>query len=65
VAFIWIIDGSLGRLPVLGFLLVVAFRLVFFLLFLSLSVMGFTKALFGESWRIPYLDELADRIPIH
>ncbi len=63
-AFILIIDASLGRLPILGFILVIALRLAFFLVVLSVSVLGFTKALFGEEWRIPYLDELADRVPI-
>jgi uncharacterized membrane protein len=64
VFFIWIIDTTLGRLPLLGFLLVIALRLIFFLGVLILSVMGFTKAIFGEDWRLPYLDELADRIPV-
>ncbi len=64
VAFIFIIDASLGKLPVLGFILVIVLRLVFFLAVLSVSVLGFTKALFGEEWRIPYLDELADRVPV-
>jgi len=65
VFFIWIVDVTLGRLPLLGFLLVIALRLVFFLVVLSMSVLGFTKAIFGEDWRLPYLDELADRIPVH
>ena len=64
VAFISIIDISLGKLPILGFILVIALRLVFFLAVLSVSVLGFIKALFGEDWRVPYLDELADRVPI-
>jgi uncharacterized membrane protein len=64
VAFIMIIDVTLGQLPVLGFILVIALRLVFFLAVLSVSILGFTKALFGEEWRIPYLDELADRVPV-
>ena len=64
VAFIMIIDVTLGQLPVLGFILVIVLRLVFFLAVLSVSVLGFTKALFGDEWRIPYLDELADRVPV-
>ena len=64
VAFIMIIDVTLGQLPVLGFILVIVLRLVFFLAVLSVSVLGFTKAIFGDEWRIPYLDELADRIPV-
>jgi len=64
IIFILIIDASLGQLPILGFILVIALRLVFFILVLSVSVLGYTKALFGEEWRIPYLDELADRVPV-
>ncbi len=64
VAFIFIIDASLGKLPILGFILVIALRLVFLLAVLSVSVLGFIKALFGEDWRIPYLDELADKVPV-
>lgn len=63
-AFIMIIDVSLGQVPILGFILIIALRLVFFLLVLSVSVLGFIKALFGEEWRIPYLDDLADRVPV-
>ena len=65
VAFIWIIDTTLGKLPLLGFLVVIALRLVFFLFVLITSVLGFTKAIFGENWRLPYLDEVADRMPIN
>ncbi len=64
IAFILIIDSSLGRLPILGFVLVIVLRLVFFLLVLSVSVLGFIKALFGEAWQIPYLDDLAERVPV-
>lgn len=63
--FILIIDASLGQLPFVGFLLVILLRLVFFLAVLIISVLGFTRALFGESWQIPHVDELADRVPIH
>jgi hypothetical protein len=38
---------------------------VIFLFVLSMSVLGFTKAIFGETWRLPYLDELADKFPVH
>jgi len=65
VAVIVMIDVTLGQIPLLGFLLVILLRLLFFLAFLWVSVMGFIRAIFGEDWRIPYLDELADRIPIH
>ena len=64
VVFILIIDATLGQVPILGFILVIVLRLVFFLAALSVSVLGFIKALFGEEWRVPYLDELADRVPV-
>jgi len=64
IAFIFIIDVSLGKLPILGFILVISLRLVFFVAVLSVSVFGFIKALFGEEWRIPYLDDLANRVPV-
>jgi len=61
--FILIIDATIGRIPLLGFLVTIILRLAFFLVILGVSVMGFTRALFGETWRVPYLDELAERIP--
>ena len=64
LAFIWIIDGTIGRIPLIGFVVVIVLRLAFFLSVLVISVLGFTKAMFGEDWRIPYLDELADRVPV-
>jgi len=64
LSLIWIVDGTIGRIPVLGFLVVILLRLAFFLAALALSILGFTKAMFGEEWRIPYLDDLADRVPI-
>jgi len=60
-----IIDATIGRIPVLGFILILLLRLVFFLFFLVISAFGFSKGLFGESWRIPYVDDWAHRVPIH
>ncbi len=62
---VWIIQATLGQIPLLGFLIVIVCWLAFFALFLPLTVLGFVRAMFGESWRIPYLDELSDRVPIH
>ena len=64
IVFLLIIDSTLGRVPFLGILVLIILKLVFFLLFFSVSVLGFMKAIFGQEWRIPYLDELADRIPV-
>lgn len=61
---ILIIDATIGRIPLLGFLVAVLLRLVLFLAFLILSALGFAKALFGEDWPLPFLQEWAERIPI-
>ncbi len=65
IAFLRIIDATIGVIPVLGALVMILLSLVLFLAFLIISALGFSKSLFGESWRIPYLDDWAERIPIH
>ena len=62
---VWVISGTIGQIPLLGFLVVIVLWLAFFGLFLPLTIMGFVRAMFGESWRIPYLDEISDKVPIH
>ncbi len=62
---LFIIETTIGRIPVLGFLLNILLMLAIFLFFLVISAFGFSKGLFGESWRIPYIDDWADRVPIH
>ncbi len=62
---VWVIAGTIGQIPLLGFLIVILVWLIFFVVFLPLTVLGFVRAMFGETWRIPYLDELSDRVPIH
>ena len=64
LVFIWIIDSTIGRVPFLGLLILIALKLVLFLFFFAASVLGFMKAIFGQEWRIPYLDEIADKIPV-
>jgi uncharacterized membrane protein len=59
-----LVGSTVGMIPFLGFLVVVVLNFVVVLLFLGLSIMGFVRALFGEEWRIPYLDELAEKVPI-
>jgi uncharacterized membrane protein len=59
------IERTLGRIPVLGLLLSILLYLAYFLTFLAVSVIGFTRAIAGEEWRLPFLDDFADRVPIH
>jgi uncharacterized membrane protein len=58
------IEATIGRIPILGLLISIILHLVFFIVFLTLSVLGFIKALSGEDWRLPVLDEFADKVPI-
>ena len=62
---VWVIESAFGPVPLLGVLLSLLLHLAYWLLFLGLSVMGFVKALSGEPFVIPGLDELASRVPIH
>ncbi len=62
--FLAVVDRTVGQIPILGLLVSILLHLAFFLVCLMLSVIGFVKALSGEQWRIPFVDELADRVPI-
>jgi uncharacterized membrane protein len=59
-----IISNTLGHIPLLGFLISLLLHLALLLAALALSVLGFIKALSGEEWSIPYLDDFADRVPV-
>jgi uncharacterized membrane protein len=58
------VDASIGRIPILGLIISILLNLAIFLIFLMLSVIGFIKALSGEEWRLPVLDDFAQRVPI-
>ena len=60
-----VLESILSPVPLLGVLVSIVLHLVYFLLFLGLSVLGFIKALSGEPFAIVGLEELADRVPIH
>ncbi|HET7498594.1 MAG TPA: hypothetical protein VFM00_09865 [Candidatus Eisenbacteria bacterium] len=59
-----IVDGSLGRIPVLGVVVGAVLRLALGLLFLAVALYGIAKALSGETVRIPYLGDVADRMEV-
>lgn len=61
---IFIVDRTLGRLPVLGLLLIILLQIGVYLSALLLSVMGFVKALFGEKWVLPFFGHYSDRVPL-
>jgi uncharacterized membrane protein len=62
--FLHIFDATLGRLPLIGLLLTIVLHLAAMVACLTLSVIGFVKALSGETCRLPGVDELAERVPI-
>jgi uncharacterized membrane protein len=64
LVFLLIVDNTLGRIPLLGFLLVILLQFASFVVFLVLSLLGFVKALAGEDFRLPVLDEYAERVPV-
>lgn len=65
VAFlaIVVIDRTVGRLPLLGLIVVVIAQVVVYLTALFLSVTGFVKALFGELWEMPFFGPYREKIP--
>jgi uncharacterized membrane protein len=60
-----IVNRTIGQIPFLGLFITMLLYLAIFLLWLLLSVIGFVKALSGEDCTFPFLDELAQRVPIH
>ena len=58
-----ILDLTIGRLRFIGVLIVGLIQLVAGLGALTLSVLGFVKALFGEYWHLPFLGDYREKIP--
>ena len=54
---------TVGRIKIIGFVVVGIFEIVVGLGVLTLSAIGFVKALFGEYWSMPFLGEYRDRVP--
>lgn len=58
-----VLELTVGRVRFIGFVIVLILRLVTGLGALTMSVLGFVKALFGEYWHMPLIGEYADRVP--
>ena len=58
-----IVEVTIGKLSLVGMLVIVLFRLAAGLGALSLSVFGFVKALFGEYWHLPFFGDYRERVP--
>ncbi len=63
IVAIVILELTLGRVRFIGFVVVLILQLVTGLGALTLSVVGFVKALFGEYWHLPFLGEYGDKVP--
>ena len=53
-----------GRIPILGFLVIILLQLAAFVCFLVVSILGFVKGLAGERFHLPVLDEYAEKVPL-
>jgi uncharacterized membrane protein len=58
-----LLDQTIGRIPLLGFLIMVLLQTAVYLSALFFSVTGFVKALFGERWVMPLLGIHGERVP--
>ena len=64
LAVYFVLDNSLGTIPVLGALLMIVYRLATGLAVVGLSVWGFVEALGGQRWHLPILGDYAKRVPV-
>jgi len=59
-----VLESAFHIVPVLGVLVSLVLNLAYWLLFIGISVLGFVKALSGERFDIPGLEDLAARVPV-
>jgi uncharacterized membrane protein len=55
---------TVGKLEISGAVIMVTWELIFGLLAVGVSVMGFMYGLSGEFWRMPVLGQYANRVPL-
>lgn len=60
---LWVIEITIGRIPILGLLVLVLARLAIWLPILGLAVLGFTRALAGESLPLPWIGRYDEMVP--
>lgn len=58
-----ILEVTIGKLRLVGMIVIGLFRLAAGLGALTLSVVGFVKALFGEYWHLPLLGDYREKVP--
>jgi fumarate reductase subunit D len=60
---ILVLELTIGRVRFIGFVVVLILQLITGLGALTLSVVGFVKALFGEYFHMPLIGEYAEKVP--
>ena len=61
---VWVLESAFQFVPMLGVLVSLVLNLAYWLLFIGISVLGFVKALSGEKFEVPGLEDLAARVPV-
>lgn len=59
-----ILGSTIGRVEVLGAIVMITWKLAVGLLAVGVSVMGFMYGLSGELWQMPFLGAYARRVPL-
>ena len=60
---VYIVEHSIGLIPILGFLIVVVLKFVAGVAVLLTAVIGIVKAVSGQYWTIPVVGEHGSRVP--
>jgi len=60
-----ILNHTIGKVDVVGFVLMITWNLCVGLLAVGVSVMGFMYGLSGERWKMPLLGKYANRVPLN
>jgi uncharacterized membrane protein len=60
---VWIFEASIGRIPLLGFLLGAVIRFILGFGFLAMTIYGVIKGATGEIARIPVLGDAIEKVP--
>ena len=64
LAFVVLLDATLGRVPLLGLVIMLVVRAAALAGFVVVSAIGFVKAFAGEHLELPWLEQYARRLPI-
>ncbi|MCX5799818.1 MAG: hypothetical protein NTX17_00260 [Candidatus Eisenbacteria bacterium] len=60
---VYIVEHSIGLIPILGFLIVVLLKFATGIAILLVVVIGIVKAISGQTWTIPFVGEYSSKVP--